>query len=345
MIILESLLLAVLAGTLFEVTYTDVKSGIIGNRILLFSLALLVILNSLYYLIFEYKILSAFLLNLVAMSVVSVLLYWFGIWGAGDSKLMMLVTFAIPARFYYEGDLNSFFPGFILLIVLFTMAFAYVLIETLFLGLKQKNLMIARTSRIQWKQFFISFFSMTATLNIVDSIFCKLFSGNIANDPILLLAINFVLILLLMYLNQRIDWHYAAVAIAIWVIFLLSGFWQINLKSVNIRSYTIVLLLLLFRGIANKFNYKSIATNEVKAGMILSWGTIVQFSKSKVHGLPQSTTEDLRSRLTPSEVESILRWQSSKYGAAEITVVRKIPFAIFISISTVVFVLLEVLVI
>ena len=104
-----------------------------------------------------------------------------------------------------------------------------------------------------------------------------------------------------------------------------------------------VLALMVFRLFADKYNYKIIPLSELKPGMILAFVSIIAFMGSKVEGLPTSTTEDLKSRLSVSEVESIKKWAESSKGIETITIVRKIPFALFIAIGTIVFTILEVL--
>lgn len=59
--------------------------------------------------------------------------------------------------------------------------------------------------------------------------------------------------------------------------------------------------------------------------------------KSQVRGLPRITTEDLDARLSKNEAESVKRWEFSKYGQPTITIVRKVPFAVFILIGTLFF--------
>ena len=78
--------------------------------------------------------------------------------------------------------------------------------------------------------------------------------------------------------------------------------------------------------------------------MILSMGSILLLAKSKVKGLPHFSTEDLKSRLSADEVDSVLRWSKTKIGQDTIVIVRKIPFALFIGIGTLLFTFWEVLV-
>lgn len=46
-------------------------------------------------------------------------------------------------------------------------------------------------------------------------------------------------------------------------------------------------------------------------------------------GLPTGMTEDLRSRITAEEAESIHRWKNSSLGKPFVVIVRKIPFTSF----------------
>ena len=81
---------------------------------------------------------------------------------------------------------------------------------------------------------------------------------------------------------------------------------------------------------AEKYNYEWVKTSEVKSGMILSYFAVQQFLCSRVKGLPESTDETTKSRITQEQAESIHRWEKSKYGKEYIMVVRYIPFAVFV---------------
>ena len=81
---------------------------------------------------------------------------------------------------------------------------------------------------------------------------------------------------------------------------------------------------------AEKYNYEWVKTSEVKSGMILSCFAVQQFLCSRVKGLPESTDETTKSRITQEQAESIHRWEKSQYGKEYIMVVRYIPFAVFI---------------
>lgn len=75
--------------------------------------------------------------------------------------------------------------------------------------------------------------------------------------------------------------------------------------------------------------YEEIKIADLKKGMILSTISSMMMQNSRVRGLPSVSTEDLKSRLTEEQVNSICRWSKSR-KIETITIVRKIPFAIFI---------------
>ena len=98
------------------------------------------------------------------------------------------------------------------------------------------------------------------------------------------------------------------------------------------------MLLRLFVG---KYNYQVINTEDVKRGMILSQVSSIMMQNSKVKGMPSISDESLNSRLTEEEADSIIRWSKTKNGLRQITIVRKIPFAVFITSGTLVYLLLR----
>lgn len=95
-------------------------------------------------------------------------------------------------------------------------------------------------------------------------------------------------------------------------------------------SYLIAMFCMFLRSFMNQFGYSVIQTEQVERGMILSLSSSLQMQRSRVKGLPAASDESLKSRLTQEEAESVRRWGKSKYGSKRVTVVRKMPFAVFI---------------
>lgn len=64
--------------------------------------------------------------------------------------------------------------------------------------------------------------------------------------------------------------------------------------------------------------------------MILSSVSTMMMSSSKVKGLPGISSESLKDRLTEDEAESVRRWGKTKNGQETVTILKKIPFALFL---------------
>jgi hypothetical protein len=156
-----------------------------------------------------------------------------------------------------------------------------------------------------------------------------------SNTPLVML-VN--ILLLLSILNFKIFKNRYLIGIALiglTTMGIYSGFYVF--RSFDLKLIPITIVIIMIRHYSEQYNYKTIATEELKEGMILSWASIAMFAPSRVQGLPKSTTEDMDSRLTSQQVADIIRWKDSKYGQPELVVVRKMPFAIFISIGFFIF--------
>ena len=110
------------------------------------------------------------------------------------------------------------------------------------------------------------------------------------------------------------------------VIGLILGFMPF---SFNPENYILVILLLLCQMTIRTSLYQEVKVCDLKKGMILSSISSILLQNSRVRGLPPVSTEDLKSRLTEEQINSINRWAGSR-KILTVTVVRKIPFAIFI---------------
>ena len=130
-------------------------------------------------------------------------------------------------------------------------------------------------------------------------------------------------------------------AILNFIYYVLFG---LQIYSLNIKMLIIVLIILIFRTISEKYNYEEIKIIDLKPRMILSYESVIKFYTSRVKGLPKTTTETTDSRLTETEVESIKRWSKTTKGQDTIIIVRHMPFAPFIFAGEVLFFILKLIV-
>ena len=89
----EILLMSIILVLGIVVIVTDFHAGVIKNKVLLVAIVFGVIINLIYITFFAKNFLLVYLLNWFAVSLISVLLYAFHFWAAGDSKLMITLAF------------------------------------------------------------------------------------------------------------------------------------------------------------------------------------------------------------------------------------------------------------
>lgn len=336
---LESLMLTVLLLTCGYATYTDFKTGLIPNKIILVSGSTALLLDVLYYLIFQRELILGFLLNFGVISFFSILLYAYSFWGAGDSKLMMLAGLTIPARFYSSGIYNI---SLITIIVqTFAIAFVYLMAESLVLGIIRKDLFSVRIS----KKFNGRSLKGLVMNYLVSYIYIMFFgfgislflSGHPETNPYITPLFNFFIVFTVLNFSFfKKVYVIGTIAVADAVLMFI---FRTSLPSAMPPAWNLILItvVLLFRCFAEKYNYQTIRTSDVSKGMVLSFASIMQLSLSQEKGLPQTTTEDFRSRITEKEAESIRRWGELQKNNQEITIVKKMPFAVFITLGIVTF--------
>lgn len=340
-IINEAVLITLLICMGIYVTITDFKQGIIQNKVLLITALIGLLANVIYYTLYGRPFLIAFLLNLGVMMAISIAFYALHIWAAGDSKLLMLTIFLIPARIYYQG--NNVTATVVIMIIIFSIAYLYIICESIYLGIKEKNLLQINRLKIDIKSMIKQYIKCTCLVSmfgfIVRFLMPEFYSKNIE----LMMILNMIVILVsynFKFFDKTVPLVSLGIVTVMSYIITSSGTFYVDFKI-----YILVLVVFVLRLFAEKYNYQTIATNKVEKGMVLAYSTIVYFIPSTIKGLPKTkNTEDIRSRITEEEAESIKRWETSKYGQHEIVIVRKIPFAIFIAMGSVIFTFIRMLI-
>lgn len=344
MIVTEAILLTILLVLLAIAGHTDCKSSIIANRLLIACSLVAIPIDVLYYSLWGRPYLLAFLLNIVLLTVVSAVFYCYHLWAAGDSKLLFVVGLLIPGRAYTFGDLGPA-SSFTIVVFTFSIAFIFVIFESVWLILKNHVKLKLALPSIDWWRILGSYVAMVAATTLFNMLL-QFFPGNIfAGNPLLVTAIDFLAVLTLIQLRDKLSTKWLIViSAALWSLLLtmrLANLVELG-DAINPRSWLVVLAMILCRWVAERFNYQTIPTAEVRAGQILSAATVIGFTTSRVKGLPDGMTEDLRSRITEDEAQSVRRWATSAQGKESIIIVRKIPFAVFIGIGTLCFLVFEV---
>ena len=345
-IFLEALMMTLLSVVLIYSSYTDCKYGLIYNSYLQKAVIPAIAVGALYYFLSDGTYFFLALENLILLAIVALGFYGLNIWAGGDSKLLLFIGLCIPGRIYaLQPGLEL--SGMLIVEGAFVFAFVWLICRGLFLGIRNGDIFRIKKRDIPYKRILASYFMIVGIIQVVDIFIRPMIAGFFIQEHIACMGIYCMLILGLISIRDRMTTvKITFTAALIWLALVLGVlFGTINFQiSIGWRIMPLVLVfaLILLRMILEKYNYRVIPTAEVKAGQILSLATVMDFSRSRVQGLPQGMTEDLRSRITEKEAESVRRWEHSKYGKSQIVIVQKLPFGIFLAMGVLAFFVYEV---
>lgn len=343
LVYLQSIIAVVLC---IYTSITDIKSKKIYNKIILISFIASSCIYAILFKEVEKEYILSHCINNIVTLVISFLFYYFKIWAAGDAKLFWVISFIIPFSIY-EAPKENIFPSVFLLIMVFGSAFIYVVFETIYLWVKDKekfsNIQVMQFSRVSWTDFVIQYFTAYFMVLLINNIVNTFFGDfNRYNGALQLICNMLFITFLYRAVSKRKTYVFImCVAVALNLVYIiLFGF---VVYPINVKMLFLVFILFLFRQISEKYNYQQIEVNDLKPGMILSYETIIMFYGSRVNRLPQKTTETTDSRITQDEINSIKRWSKTKNGCEKIIIVRHMPFAPFIFVGTTIYLVMKVI--
>lgn len=331
-VICKSFLSAVMLMEIVFCSISDVRKGIIPNHAIILGLIGALAGEIAYFTFNGSGRLGMFAVWIVLSAMFSLVLYSLRIWAGGDAKLYILLSLLIPAEYLQKNAAVSTAWVFVLI---FSIAFVYLIGETIVLLAYREQRYRMSLTDFSIRTVFAYMVAVTTFQVIMQLVFRNWYAENQA--AFLLLNVLFVLSL------GKIPYAKCKTAVILCTIVSICAVVHSGLQ-VDWKLMGASLLVLAFRIFAEQYNYQEIQTLDVKPGMILSYATVMKFANSRVKGLPKSTTEDLASRLTTEETDSVIRWADSRYGQPTIMILRKIPFASFISMGFLIYFILGVVV-
>lgn len=323
-----STLVMLLLGVYASVS--DIREGIIKNRILIAAASYAVVADIVYYGFWARNLAALFFINIAVVTVIALTLFFSHSWAGGDCKLLCVFCLLYPASKYLTYNSQSV-TLFFSVVATFMIGYIYLIADYIWAAIHKRihfSMAYVKKSLLTFVHSYVqTLIYLTAVHMIYGITLARIFElstiGWVAIDLCIAWLIGSVKLLHNRYLC----------GIVLVLDVALSVYLRRMPLGTNIFQYLFVLGVVLLRIILSEQNYQTIPTEQVCRGMILSTATSVQFMASRVKGLPAISTEDLRSRLTEEEAESIKRWEHSATGRPQITIVRKIPFAIFISLG------------
>ena len=335
--IIETLQILLSIGVCAYSASTDLKNGTVANKVLFTALIPATLLNITYYGFFTRDVVFEYMLNVLAVSILAILFYAVHIWGGGDSKMLIFLALTMPARLYYRYG-NEIFPMLSIVIFTFSFGYLYLVAHSVICALNGEESFKSHfhkeaiTTFI--KDYIIGSIYLSFLINIVSRVSASFYMDN---QTAFLFVNVFVVMMIFSMPLFRQKWLLAGCAVAD----IVFSFTSQALFSLNdIWIYLVIALLFVLRQLIARYNYKSIPISEVTVGMIPSAANVAMMAPSGIPGLPTGTTEDLRCKLTEESITAIKKWYAHHKNYKTMTIVRKIPFAIFISMGYCLFIVL-----
>ena len=326
--------LLVLMGLGGYAALSDMQTGRIPNKVLAAATVYAVFSDVIQYGILADDLRVLFLGNMVILIATALLLFFTHSWAGGDCKLLCVLSLLYPASCYWTYQGQAITLIFTVGIAFF---FGYLYLVGLYLrSLLKKQVRISpQYLKKSLANFLVSYLRTLLYLTAIHLLYFAIGTNLPKLGTFTWFAIDFCVAWGLGSVRILQKPHICLVVLVFDII--LSVLLQTFPLGTSILPYLFVLLVVFVKILLAKQNYQTIPTAQVKKGMILSTATTIQFLQSRVKGLPALSTEDLRSRLTQQEAESVHRWEHSATGKPQVVIVRKIPFAIFIFLGFVLY--------
>lgn len=329
MYFVEIVSLCLAAFLCFLCTKSDMLEGIIHNKVLVIFSILAVILDLAYYGYFAQDLFFDFLVNLLIATVLSLYFFYSHTFAGGDCKLTIVLALLYPARYYlvYGGSIITlpFAIGFAILA-----GYVYLLISSIYKIITKKVKLTyeyAKSTLLNFLKSYISAMVYIALLNCMLAL-CSTW-GIFLNE-----WVSAGICLAVAYCVGRFPVlkRCALIVPAILAVAVISVIIKTAPISLHPENYILVLLLLICQMTIKTTLYEKVRVEQLRKGMILSALSSILMQTSITKGLPKVSSEDLKSRLSLDEIDKIKIWAKATH-TEELIIVKKIPFAIFISIG------------
>lgn len=334
MFIIDIFLLLLLSAICVYALIADIKNGKIKNLVLLVSGLILVVAIAVKLIVFDREDVIDYLKNAGILCAIGFAGYLIKLWAGGDCKILVLIALAFPSLFYFDYN-NVRITLWWIPAIAFILSFVYLLVDSVAKSIRKREEFDIKRMLSTLKQYILLYLKAFVYMTALNLIYSAFVYPCFQLHPV----VYFILSLLLMLVIGKAKilgniWAVIgvlAVDIALMLIlhdFVILTYW---------KNYLMVFVFIILKSFMSLYNYQVIKTSDVTAGMVLSKVDTLFMQQSKVKGLPDISDESLRSRLSAEEAESVVRWGSSKYGKEQVTIVRKMPFAAFISIATLIY--------
>ena len=324
---IEYVMLAILTCLGVLATVSDIREGVIRNRMIAIFMSIAVVLDIVYYIFFAREMVLYFAINVVLVIIICLILFFTHSLAGGDCKLIPVMVLLYPAGGYliYKNSLITMFFSVCFAILY---GYIYLFVTALIRIFSGKTKIEEKNIKSFLLNYLKSYGIAYAYISLVNMCLSIVGRYVFSIPKVVVLAVCFAVA----WASGKIKIlrKIPSLIIVICITIVLASIFKILPVSLNPGTYIFTAFLILCQMTIRTVLYDTIKTEEVKKGMILSLFSSMLMQNSRIADLPAVSTEDLRSRLTEKEADSVRRWGQSKKGHKEITIVRKIPFAVFI---------------
>ena len=314
--------------------YTDIRFNLIKNSTVLVCGLTGAIISIVGYIIFARNLLPYYLINVLIAIVLSQILYAAHVWAAGGSKMYICMALILPIIVsLYDG--RVWFSSIYIAAYAFLIGFIYLVIETIVLIIKKEIKIDLKDAAPQIKGFVFRYIRNIAIITGLWSIEEMFVDRTNIKYAYALAAANLCILMLISLIKEWIK-NTIAVLLLITEIIVYFATGILSVQTINVKYYLLIVLLMIFRILVNDGNYSTISSTDVKKGMILSTVTTLMMCNSKIKGLPRISKENMADRLTEEEAEAVRKWGLIKGQPIDIQIVKKIPFAIFLTLGMII---------
>lgn len=323
---IEILLLSGLIAAGAFASLTDLKSGMIRNKMLSVFGILALVLDLIYYGLFATDLLTSFLGNSLLIAVICLFLFYSQILAGGDVKLAILLAGFYPAQYlirYGKTDLTLYFS----LGIAVLLGFFYLLITSLVSWGTRRSTITVQDFVLTIIQYLKRYLFISVYFYLINLMLYYFVPSLMHRYPVL---INLGLIMFAFQIQKIKLLRNKYVLLAV-ILLDLTGCILTGLMpfSVNPSSYLFIFLVLSSQLVISKNLYQKVSRENLKAGMIPSLLFSMKYQKSRFKNLPGISAENLGSRLSEEQANAVVRWMT-KNKIEEAEVVKKIPFGVFI---------------
>ena len=328
--ILNVVLLILLFGLGVLTAINDIREGIIPNRWIAVFAIIGIIIDIIYYGFLARDIAGLFALNILTTVALSLVLFYTHSLAGGDCKLIIVMSILYPAGMYLiYGSVGVTLVMTVCIAIFY--GYLYMIIISVWKLISGDNRIekgyVKNFLKGYLKSYIVAFVIVTLVNLVCAVIDDKIVSVNA--------WIVWMLCIVLAWTSSKAKLlrNKIVIVLIVAVDIMLSVMMGVLPISLNPRTYIFTAILILCQMTIRTNLYETISTFGVRKGMILSTLSSMAMQNSRVKGLPGISNEDLSCRLTEEEADSIKRWGKTDRGLKEISVVKKIPFAVFIALG------------